>query len=66
MRLQLQNAVTERGYGTYRATLFGGAALLLLLTATVLWLHFVLRTKTKFRWQWCAARGWRWGAEGGC
>lgn len=51
-RLQLQNAITRRSYKTYEATLFGGTALLLLVLAIVAWLHFVLRTKTHFRWQW--------------
>lgn len=51
-RLQLQNAITQRSYKTYEGTLFGGSALLLLLLAIVLWLHFALRTKARFRWQW--------------
>ena len=50
--LKLQNAITQRSYKTYEATLFGGTALLLLVLAIVAWLHFVLRTKTHFRWQW--------------
>lgn len=58
MQLQLQNAITQRGYGTWQACLFGGTALVLLLLAIVLWLHFTLRTKTKFRWQWCVLPGW--------
>lgn len=37
---------------TYIVTLAGGAILLGALLAIVLWLHFALRTKTKFRWQW--------------
>lgn len=52
VRLQLQNAITQRGYKAYEAVLFGGTALVLALLAVVLWLHFTLRTKTKFRWQW--------------
>lgn len=51
-RLQLQNAITQRSYKTYEATLFGGTGLLLLILAIVGWLHLVLRTKTHFRWQW--------------
>lgn len=39
------------------AVLYGGSALLLLLLGIVLWLHFVLRTNTRFRWQWRASGG---------
>ncbi|KAL4422853.1 hypothetical protein ABPG75_009050 [Micractinium tetrahymenae] len=51
-RLQLQNVITEHGFGHYQGVLYGGTALILALLAIVLWLYFVLRTKTKFRWQW--------------
>ena len=51
-RLQLQNAITQRSYKTYEGALVGGSALLLFLLAVVMWLHFALRTKAHFRWQW--------------
>lgn len=52
VQLQLQNAITQRGFKTCEGALFGGSALVLLLLAIMLWLHFKLRTKTKFHWQW--------------
>lgn len=55
-RLQLQNVITEHGFGRYQGVLYGGTTLILVLLSIVLWLHFVLRTKTKFRWQWWEGR----------
>ena len=52
VRLQLQNAITEKGWRTYLYCLYGASALVLVLLAITLWLHFALKSRTRFRIQW--------------